>query len=315
MSLEYLRQEMGSRVAEMIPLIKEPLWGYMGDYIPTVGDLRPGEKSIPVAQIEYKGKAKLFNNSRVTDIPLVSSVITEDGFKTWKIVIGADWAQDEIDAFLEATRSNANLFPHEDPLQTNLNAVNQIIAETADQLIMYGGNGFDGFIENSRAVDDNDAVTDLYALTADELFNYLRGKINLFKREARLSSDQVTMLLPSNIYDLLTQKRALGTSVYYDLTSREQGSIIANVVEMKELDHTYLESNGVYAPGTDTDRIILYHNNPETLRRRFYPIKTTPVQTHPNGMVYMMSAYYGSSEVMLRQPLRMRYINVNAPTG
>lgn len=315
MSLLYFRQELGQRVAQMIPIIRDPLWGYMGDYVPTQGNLRPGEKNIPVAQIEYKGRAKLFNNSRISDIPLVSSSMTQDGYKTWKIVIGAEWGQDEIDAYLEATRNGSNLLPHEDPIQANLNAVNQVLAETADQLIMYGGNGFDGFLANSRAVEENDAVTDLYALTPDELFDYLRLKINQFKREASLSSSQVTVLLPSNIYDLLIKKRSDGTTVYFDLTNREQGSIVTTINEVKELDHEYLEANGVYAPGTDTDRIIMYHNNPETLSRRFYPIKTTTVQTHPNGMVYTMSGYYGSSEVMVYQPMRMWFINVNAPAA
>lgn len=313
MSLLYFQKELGNRVAEMIPLVREPLWGYMGDYVPTQGDLRPGEKNIPVAQIEYKGQAKLFNNSRISDIPLVSSVITSDGYKTWKIVIGAEWGQDEIDAYLESIRSGSNVFQHEDPIQANLNAVNQILAETADKLILYGGNGFDGFIENSRAVEENDTTTDLYTLTSDELFDYLRLKINQFKREASLSSSQITVLLPSNIYDLLVKKRAAGTSVYYDLTNREQGAIVTTINEVKELDHVYLEENGVYPAGTDTDRIIIYHNNPETISRRFYPIKTTTVQTHPNGMVYTMSGYYGSTEVMLKQPMRMWYINVNAP--
>lgn len=312
MGLEYFRAELGNRLPDMIPIIRDPLWGYMGDNVPTIGDLRPGERAIKVAQVEYKGKAKLFNNSRISDIPLVSSSFTDDGYKTWKIVIGAEWALDEIEAYMEASRSGSSVFPHEDPIQANLEAVNQILAETADKLILYGGSGFDGFIENSRAVDDNDAVTNLYTLTGDELFDYLRAKVNQFKREASLTSDQVTMLLPSPIYDLLVLKRPSGTSVYADLTSREQGAIIPNLREMKELEHTYLEENGVYPEGTGIDRIILYNNNAETIRRRFYPIKTTSVQTHPNGMVYTMSAYYGSTEVMLRQPMRMRYINVLA---
>lgn len=307
----YLKQELTRTIPNVLQTIRKELWAYNGLMIPTQATLTPGEEFVEQFRDDYTGKSARYRGES-TDIPTVDIKTDKNGYTVGTWVIGARWSEMELNR--EAVARAAGLVNRAGLVDRKMMAMDKVIAEGINRATIFGDVGFNGFLNNSNVTTQIEA-TSPYTLTGLALYDYFRALINEFRRSARVPTSSLTLAVPPDLFFRLGAviDTTSGMTIYKMLTDPSLGQDIGEIVEVDELDSLDLEANGVQAPGTNRDRMIIYNKDPETLLRETYPMRTTTPNALPDGLHWVVSGYQGSTEVMVKQPLRIRYYTFAQP--
>lgn len=314
MEIVYLSSELKRVRPIILDTVRDELQAYNGVLVPTTGGLRPGEEGIVNWMRDYSGRSARYTGIS-TDIPTVNVSLNSHEYRVGTWVIGAEWTQQELNREREA---NANsLINRRSIVQTKMLAMQQIIAEGIDKALIYGDVRFDGLVNNSNVALQVETVAP-YTLTPILLYEYFRGVVEEFKRASRLRSAQISLVVPPDLYSRLTRmidndNNNPAITPYKLLTDPTSGQSVGEIIELDALDSAMLEAAGVQAAGTNRDRFMLYNRNPDTLARETYPIQMTTPLPLPDGLHFMCSGYQGTTEVMVKQPMRIRYYSIAQP--
>jgi hypothetical protein len=311
MDIVYLSSELKRVRPQILDIVRDELQAYNGVLIPTTGNLAPGEEGIVNWARDYTGRSARYNGIS-TDIPTVNISLTSHEYRVGTWVIGAEWTQHEL--YRERIANLNSSINRRSVVQTKMAAMQQIIAEGIDKALIYGDVRFDGLVNNSNVPLQVESVAP-YTLTPTALYEYFRGVVEEFKRSSRLRSSQISLVVPPDLYSRLTRTIDTVNSItpFSLLTNPTTGQSVAEILELDALDSAMLEAAGVQAVGTNRDRFMLYHRNPDTISRETYPIITTTPLPLPDGLHFMCSGYQGTTEVMVKQPMRIRYYSIAQP--
>lgn len=310
--LQYLKQELTRSRAEIYQAKRGALWAYNGLFIPTQATLQPGERSIEVYTQDFTGSSKRYNGVS-NDIPTVNISMSSKSYKIADWVVGADWNIYQLQQHQLA--QSAGLRNLGGFISERVNAMSRAISEAINKAVIFGQSDFKGFLGSSDVTLQVE-TTAPYTLTSFDLYTYFAGVSADFVAESKLSPNQLTLAVPDALYRKLTQisvVAGVATSAYQLLTDSTFGSSFGQIAKISELTFSELEANGVQAVGSNRDRFIVYYNSPETLLRETYPVKFTEPLPTQDGLHYAVSAYQGSTEVQIREPLYIRYYSVAKP--
>lgn len=310
--LQYLKQELTKSRAEIYQAKRGALWAYNGQFIPTQATLVPGEKSIEIYTQDFSGQSKRYNGIS-NDIPTVNISMSSKSYRVADWVVGAEWNIYQLQQHQLA--QSAGLRNLGGFISERVNAMARSISEAINKAVIFGQSDFKGFLSNSDVTTQVEATAP-YTLSTFDLYSYLAGVSADFVTESKLSPNQLTLAVPDALYRKLTLVTIVGgiaTSAYQLLTDSTFGASFGQIVKISELTFSELEANGVQAVGTNRDRFVVYYNSPETLLRETYPVKMTEPLPTPDGLHFAVSAYQGSTEVQVREPLYIKYFSIAKP--
>lgn len=307
----YLKQELTRVNSTILQTIRKELWAFNGLMIPVTATLTPGLKFIEQFREDYTGMSARYAGES-TDIPTVDVTLDRNGYTVATWVIGARWNQFDLNT--EMVARSAGILTRSGLVERKMSAMEKVISEGINKAVIFGDTGFNGFINNSNVTVQMEA-TSPYTLSGMALYDYFRALINEFRRTARVPTSSLTLAVPPDMFFRLGQivTPENGSTVYKMLTDPSLGQDVGEIVEVDELDSLELEANGVQPAATNRDRIVLYNKDPQTLTRETYALRTTAPQSLPDGLHFMCSGYQGSSEVMVKEPLRIRYYSFAQP--
>lgn len=283
------------------------LWGSSGRHIPTTNTLTPGDELLEILGYEITGRAARYNGV-ATDIPTVSASTGKKNARVAHFITGANWTSFEVSSLERAVANGA-------PAIRNLAAIKQVamrrvLEEELNPLVIFGDSTFNGFL-NQPEVTPILETANLYDMTPTGLFNYFSSVLGDFQRKTRLLGAQIKMLVPSTLYQRMRILPEGGTKTAYAmLTDPTLGLSVGTIEEIVEANSAELEARGIYAPGTNRGRIVIYNPDPDTLLREYYTTRLTIPGVFPNGIHWQQSAFMGSSEVQLFRPYRMTYLDI-----
>lgn len=304
--LLFLESEVTRVFPQVMDTEYKELWAYQNsDYIPALPNLMIGEEFIEIWRRDRDGIAKRYNGV-ATDIPNVSVSLTRDRYTTGHWIIGAEWPKSLIQRYQAANRNG--LIQRRDPVTERLEACREGAAEAINHALIWGDVNFNGFLNHESVPVENLAV-DIYAQTDITFYNTFRSIIREFKRRSRLLSSQITILVSPDLWAKLGDMLSIDNeATFFEmLTSSQKGESVAVIQELEELASAELEANGIQPPGTNRDRFIIYQNSTQTLWREFYPPDVSQPMMLPTGRDFMSTHLEGSTEVMIKNAMRVRY--------
>jgi len=308
----YLNRELTQYDQTFYQTVHPRYWAANGELHPTVGDLSLGTKRIVAEEIDTVGDAKIYDG-QADDVPFADFGITESEFKARVIISGAKWNLFDIEAQMVANRNSTG--PQTNLVETKMLAVSQAIDKRLHELACFGDTkqGMQGIFTGDR-VDVLDEAQDLYGLSTDDLYTYFVDLCGQFEDDSLLTAQVVDVLMPKRLMTRL-QLRFPQNSDGTPYRLLLENNVIARMIPVNELRSDILEKYGVFAPGTDTDRMMIGNMaDMMALKRQFYGTQRTTPRVHPNGLKFQMTAYAATSEAQFRQPFKFRYINFAAPT-
>jgi hypothetical protein len=308
---KFLRSELAQYDSTLYATQYPEYWLANGKYHRSRGDLMLGVRELVSGRVDFVGAANIYDG-KSTDIPLSDFGITEDRYKARVIISGAQWNVFDL-AANEAARRNA-LLPQRDFVSLKMDAMKQSIDRRVHELGVYGSTpqAMNGMFSGAQ-VEIKSISTDVYALSADDLYQFFLDEIGDFRRDSKLTAEVTGMLVPEAINIKLARRftaNADGTPRLL-LTSADRGMSVQNIIPVNELESAYLEANGVQSSGTNKDRIMLGSLDDErTLLRQFYPMDRTEVTLAPDGITYQVTGYTAVTEMQFRTPYKVRYLDI-----
>jgi len=295
---------------------QQPFWG--GDIVPTMTDLQPGVRELVQAEVREFGEAQL-NALESDDVPLVEITATETTYRCCMPIAGYSmtWAKDVAQTVARGNGVQYN------PRDVKMQATVRAIEEKAAKVTAVGSAqlNFTGFLNNPGVTPINSSF-DPFA--ADSTPDHIADWLLSFVGEVLINSNNVeypdTMLMSIPLYELLARKRMTDgvTSVLSYFVANQQarslsrvGQRVGAIIPMVECGSAYLEANGVEAPGTNKDRIVLYPNDPEVVEKHIMSgaIAMLPEDwTISKGARRIYPAYTFMSETMINFPGAFSYI-------
>lgn len=301
---EQLRQYDNSFYATEYP----EYWGAEGRHHYATGDLALGVREIISGRMDYVGEAVIYG-PEATDIPLADFGITEDKYKT-RIVIAAA----EFNIFELATQQAANqnpMFGQRNIIAEKMDALKLSIDRKMHKLVVYGDTAhqMDGLFSGAD-VEVKTLTENLYALSADDLYDWWLNELGVLRRETLLTADFMQAMVPDAMRTKMMRRFPTnGDGNPLTLLTGQNGNALSlqSMESVNELDSRFLEDNGVHEEGDDLDRMVLGSlGDSRAMRRQFYTMDRTAPHT-ADGLTFKVFGYAATSEAQFRQPYKFRY--------
>lgn len=312
MSIQFLEKELTLVFPEVLQTIRDELRFYNGLLVPVSGQLPDGVEFIKQYRQDYTGMSARFNGIS-TDIPTVDITMTSYDWRVAQWVIGANWNETEI-TYYQRAQSAGEITRSMGPVQMKMLAASRIIGENINKAIAFGDTNFKGFL-NHPDVPLVTETTSPYTLTAPNLYTYFNSLLGTLAETSLIPANQFTLLLPPALYRKLTlpfDTTSPNITPFGMLTDPAKGIYFADIEMLPELSYTRLEAGGVFPSGTNKDRFVIYQRTPEVVSRMTSPLRTTePLRVQQ--LHWNVAMHQRSSEVMVRQPMRILYRDFAKP--
>lgn len=316
---------------EIIETIYPEMWGFEGKNCPTTGDLRLGLKKLVYARVDRVGKAVNYGGT-ATSIPLSNFGITLEEHKTAVGIAAAEWGVFDIEAEKVAAEF-PQLFQSRDLIRNYREALEKSLREWMHKKALFGDQelGMAGLFSGADvgttllnvplqhyAQAAGNTTTVLHDVAPQELYDFMLERLKDFKKRTLLTSAATHLLCTSDLYTALNRRFRDGGTDGSPMALL--GRSFASITEVNELSYEFLNENGITvrtAPGATgndlrKDRFIIYENSPKVLMRRFHPIETTAPKLNDDQMTFRIIGYCATSEVCVKQPMRIRYYDYPA---
>lgn len=261
--------------------------------VDNVADLDPGTQEVPNAIVENAGVAQIIARGEEDYIPTSSTFVRQRLNPVVDIGMGWDVTQKELDAMAMVIRSGMN--PNFNILQERQRASLRAMDELFDRLCYYGSSEYNlnGFFNDQNVTFVASAVTP-YTVAANDpitLVNWIVG-LNRDIKKATLSARAPNTVLMN--LDLITK---------FQQTWNTDQDRTAWVMLLEQLPNiSFEERNAIYpdfltrygAPGfaANTDEaMVIYHRAPDTVKRRYSPMRTYPLEPIPGSVRKFVGAY------------------------
>lgn len=287
------------------------LWGYEGKYHAAKGDLPIATNKIVNFRRDFTGKAVNYGG-KATTIPLVNYGLTAGESKVLIGTAAADWSWVELMA--EAAARNNPFAENANVVESYLTALDRAMREWQHIRTVFGDPalGFSGMF-NNPSVEIVSLGIDLYALTSQQFYDFWIDEISKFRRKSFLSSTSTSLIAPESLG--LKGRRRFGDNtsdgntwkLLLEGNGTDDYSSLRNINIVNELQSDILEEYGILPVGTNRDMFILYEQDASTISRRFTPITKTEPRILDDGVTYRVIGFTATSEMMVKQPFRMRY--------
>lgn len=315
--LEFLKVQRDLVYPEVIQYEYRENWALLNRFIPIETGLPKGVRKVKAWYEDVLGRAVRYDTGTPKDIPTVGRQLEEREFNVAQWVIGADWTREYIQ-ILQTLTGNPNIASQLgvplDDISKKIARCRQIIEIEMNKAVIYSDTNFQGFVGNSLVPVEN-LVPDIYALTGTAFYDYIRNLVHEFLLNTGMTSSQLTMLVCPDLWFKLNgfMDTLNPTVTYYQaLTASSPGDSLArpvllNIFQVEELSSANLEANGVQAPATNRDRIILYNNDVGTLARKIDAPEILDPYLESPGLSWVMPYLARSSEVIIKRPMRIKY--------
>jgi hypothetical protein len=317
LSTPFLQQALTHYDQQFYTTVYPEKWAANGMHHFSSGDLPLGLQRVIAGRIDYVGSAAIWNG-KAQDIPVSDFGIELDSYGVRMVISGAEWNMMDLQA--EQLASANSLTPVPDFVATKLDAMRMAIDNRMHDLIVYGNSkhGMDGLFTGG-SVASISTSTDLYALSAYDLYLWFRDLLVSYQDDTLLTTELTEAVINNRLYNALTRpfvatSIASGTPYEY-LTDPSKGPAISKFTVVNECRSGYLESNGAHAAGLNRDLIVLGPlTDSQAFRRRFHPLTRTEIwQTDP--MNWRVFAYTATTEAQFRQPYKFRYVRYPKYSG
>lgn len=312
MSIQFLEKELTLVLPEVLQTVRDELRFYNGVLVPVLGQLPDGVDFIKQYRQDFTGMAARYNGI-ATDIPTVDVLMTSHSWTSGQWAIAVTWNTQEVEYYQRA-QSAGEITRTLGPVQLKMQAASRIIGENLNKAIAFGDTNFKGFLKHpdvTTAVE----TTSPYTLTAPNLYLYFHNLLWSLSRQSKLSPNQFSMLCPPALYRQLTEPLGVDTpnlTAFSMLTDPSKGIYFSDIEMLPELSYEMLEEGGVFNAGTNKDRLVIYQRSPDTVSRYAAPLRTTNAMNYPI-MHWSIAMHQRSSEIIVRQPLRIIYRDFAKP--
>lgn len=305
---KFLSRELEQHDPTFYETVYPEYWGAEGKHHPAIGDLDIGTRGIVASRLDMVGEGVLYDGTS-TDIPLADFGIEEAEYNTRIVISGAEWTLFDLEAQRKANTSA--LLPSRDIIQTKVEAMRMAIDRRMHRLVWAGDRDMQGLF-NHADIEIKTISTDLYSLSPADLYDFFLDEITDFQDDSELTAEVTDIKVPLKLKRALL-KRFLQNgdrNPFALLTSQAEGIAVRSLEVVNELKADLLEEYGVNPPGTGYDRIMIGElNNPRAIRRQFYSINRTEAR-EVDGMRWRVFGFAGTSEVQVRQPFRLRFLDI-----
>jgi hypothetical protein len=274
-----------------------------------------GRQRIMTTYVEGTGQSTYGLNA--DDVTYVDVGITEEGLKITEIRIGYKWKEDELEADMVSMQSSVN--PGLSIVREAMLNADKVLREEFHKSCIYGipRRTITGLFSNPFVTTSDFTSFDPLdpATTREELYDWIISLHSAVEEQTnRFTSVLNTMLISQKLRDKLMS--IPGTSntdaTAYDLLKRtlnERG--VSNFVVRNEVTKRWLEQYGFFPVGTNKELMVIYNNDPQTLKRYVSPIKLSRLHFDEKGTA---SQYYRQrvSSVKFDNPLEAMYITYPA---
>ena len=313
---KFLNDQLKAYNSEYYDIPEDELWGALGLYVPSIGDLPFGAKEIQSFRKTTIGEGAV-SDGRAYDIPMVDFGIEANGVKTNLVLASAEWSLDQLaEAQFAVSSGRGASF---NLIEAKADAVKTAIERRIHRLVYAGmpETGFGGLF-NSGSLTPVDATGDgnLYGsttpLTPSALTSWFQGIIATFKTSSKLAYSSIIAYVDDSLFTALCAPIAdnTGDTPYMRLTSQERGRFIKDIIPITELDPVTLAANGIISNAATRGRMILGDfGNPKSVKRQFRATDRTQPFMKDTGFHWGITGWAATSEVNFLVPERFEYVN------
>ena len=304
-----------NQLTQKLPAVYEKkypmLWGVSGEVIPVQSN--PSLAGVEKLEAEYAssaGKAKIYADIS-QDIPLISTDTSRDDYKTFIAMLGAFWS-----IFDEERARVAG----KDIVTRKMMAIRRGLDEKAHDMAVYGTDSHTGLLNSSLVPVINPTLDlDNAATTAQDLIDFFSTIMGTVEDQTEQVEMVDTVLVPYKVHRLFRTK-TIGVatqsvlSYLIDNYGPMGGGTVRRILPRRELSSDNLEANGVKAPGTNKDMIVLIPSNPDAMGMQVKGFTQLPLTPNDTSTGYTQVSYVAQSEVMFHYPNSCLYVNIDKLT-
>lgn len=279
-----------------------------GALCPQVGDLPSGAQFISVETIRHYGQAALMAGV-AQDIPVTEITVGQEAYRAVCVVGKVEFGDPEVRA-AKFAETNGQLVT--DFQEERLFALRRMIDVKAHELCAFGSaaNTLTGFLNHPEVPKSDTSSYKMYApnATAKAIIDFITAEIHALWTETNFVESPNALLVPPKLWQVIT---SIYRSDQTDTTIKDAlmqiNPSLQQIIPVRELASSVLEANGVHAPSTGKDRMMIYNLSPDNVKRHFNPLYIMPPQL--DGMKHQIIGYKGVSSVRYSYPKTARYVD------
>lgn len=293
------------QLEQMLPKVLEKRYATLpfenGDLVPTKPDLEPGAATLIQQQIETSGEAAIVADEAF-DIPLSDAATSETEYKVIAVYSGFHFTVRELQ---RAQLANV-------PIQERkMLGARRAIAEKMNSIVAFGSAryGIDGFLTNPQ-VPVSDSSLDIFDRTgtsSDDVIAFFLDEVTSIIEASQMTESPNTALVSVRTHSELIKRRIPDTNMNIKSYILENSTYLEDILPCNELSSEVLETNGVHAPATNKDRMVIYPLSDEILERHIEMVRPMP-EEYRSGK-YIVPMYSCTTGVIWHYPLAGRYID------
>lgn len=303
---KWLGTQLRSSEVKVIESEYPEYWGFDGKHHSAKDTLPLGLQELVSAQLSETGRAVNYIG-QATTIPLANAGLAFGSVKTALGIIGSEVNYFQLErekvaqAYPSAGLNYFNLVKTlRDSMERSLREWMHLKAVFGDKNLAMGG-----LLTNSSVPIVAETVR-VSGLTPEALYEWVLTKINQFKEQNLLTTNEQVSILCSSQVSLAMDRRFTdgGGGTAGDLLKAK----VKEVTEINELSTPYLEQFGVTNVGSNLEMLTIYQNDESVLERFYHPIITTEPKLLDDCVTYRMVAFCATSEVRFNKPKKAMYI-------
>lgn len=280
-----------------------------GRLVPTLVDLQAGASEVVAENITEVGDAD-FIADEAGDLNVVDITSEEDRYKVILIAAAFGVTMQQAMAFEQAQRNGRQW----NPSDVKQNVALRVIAERANRYAAYGDRriGTTGMVNNSHVGVDT-TTFDPYSssTTADDLIQFMVEGLGDVRKETETVETPDRFAVSVDLETRLTSVRVPDSGKNVKSYLIDEVDWIADIISTPECNSERLEANGVHAPGTNMDRIILYPRDEVVFERHVtLTAQVPPEYTYTKGLKRFFPLYQAVSPTIVNYPGAMRYVDL-----
>jgi hypothetical protein len=278
-----------------------------GKVIPTQADLKAGAAEVVRDTVDEVGDADIISDG-ASDIPIVDISSGEDRYKIFMVASAFSYTFQQERAYNFAGN------------QAEINNRKQMlakrsIAERQNRIAAFGDTRLNitGFLNNASVALNNSSF-DPNTAPPDELAEFFVDEL----KSAHTASNNVEMpmdlLISTGLWFKLVKTRMPDSSMTlltYIKQALSEEDVKFNITKCPQCDSAQLESNGLQAPGTNKDEMVLYAKDPEVVERHIELVKLMPaewVTVRDGRKIYPM--FGSTTQTIINYPGAFRYTKI-----
>lgn len=277
-----------------------------GSIVPTVADLEVGAAEVIRETMAEVGDAKIISDGAI-DLPIVDLSADEDRYKILMIAAAFSFTFQQERAYEKATN-------FAQMSQRKMMLAQRSIAEKANKMAAFGNAalGITGFLNNPGVTPNNSSFDPYNAVTTpDEMAEFFIGEIGAVVADTNAVEYPDHIGISIDLDFLLMSTRMTDGSMSVKQYILQNTDLISSITSYPDFGFQALEDNGVLAPGTNKDRIVLYPMDQEVVERHIELTKLAPPEyIERKNMRTLYPMFHCVTPTIINYPGAMRYIDV-----